>query len=202
MIYSIYIFDRHCVCIYHAQWHRHAHGPSAIPQAATSSAPSTPPLSASSSSASRLQPPPQQPSSHRNSDVGAGPGSEPIGGGGAQANGGLAWEEEAKLVYGVIFSLKNICNKLRGSEGGFICYRTSTYKLHHHATPTGIHLVLLSDPSCAPLQSALKDIHAQCYVEHVARNPLARREGEIKNEGFKMAVNRIVRGLAAFESPA
>ncbi|KAJ3342142.1 TRAPP subunit bet5, partial [Gonapodya sp. JEL0774] len=149
-----------------------------------------------------------QPTSLRNSDVGSGPGSEPLSlaaGARGQSGGGIGWEEEAKLVYGVVFSLRNICNKLKGSsEGGFLSYRTSSYKLHHHTTATSLHLVLLTDPSIesSVIQAALKQIHAQCYVEHVARNPLARREGRIVNEGFGQAVGRLVRGLAAFESPA
>lgn len=39
-------------------------------------------------------------------------GEQPIAG--EQARGGLAFDEEAKLVYGIIFSLRNMAKKLSG----------------------------------------------------------------------------------------
>ncbi|KAF8674252.1 hypothetical protein AX14_005266, partial [Amanita brunnescens Koide BX004] len=42
----------------------------------------------------------------------------------------LLFDEEAKLVYGVILSLHNMVKKLSGSNEEFFAYKTSAYNLH------------------------------------------------------------------------
>ncbi|KAJ3328251.1 hypothetical protein HDU76_010304 [Blyttiomyces sp. JEL0837] len=52
-----------------------------------------------------------------------------------------AIEEEAKLVYGVVFSLRNVVNKLvagKPSSEGFLSYRTNNYKLHYLEKASGL----------------------------------------------------------------
>ncbi|GAA5823626.1 hypothetical protein JCM10212_006708 [Sporobolomyces blumeae] len=80
--------------------------------------------------------------------------------------GRLAFDEEAKLVYGVVYSLRNLVSKLSSStttlttrdEPGpprprpstadaFHAFQTSTYKLHSYSSPTSWHLILLTSPS-------------------------------------------------------
>lgn len=65
----------------------------------------------------------------------------------------LPFDEQAKLVYGVIFSLRNMCRKLGGAEGAaasaldpFSSYTTPTYTLTHFQTPTMYTFILLTDP--------------------------------------------------------
>jgi hypothetical protein len=93
MIYNMYIFDRHCQCIYYHDWHRghtaktafdpHGHGSNNDPLA-----------------------------------------SQPSGGGGGGSTTttttmtdprqgmNMSLEEEGKLVYGVVYSLRNLVKKL------------------------------------------------------------------------------------------
>ncbi|KAG9057619.1 TRAPP subunit bet5 [Serendipita sp. 407] len=125
-IYSLYIFDRHCQCVYYHDWHR-AHRPkpavagnilpgvsrAVSPQQATGPTQTdfTSPRNTLNYSsgivvavgeASPNQTPPPVPSKATLSPNPAPPMSK------------LPFDEEAKLVYGVIFSLRGMVQKLSG----------------------------------------------------------------------------------------
>ncbi|EPQ29315.1 uncharacterized protein PFL1_03070 [Pseudozyma flocculosa PF-1] len=68
----------------------------------------------------------------------------------ASASDALPFDEEAKLVYGVVFSLRNMVRKLGGNSESFNSYTTSTYTLAHLHTPTMYTFVILSDPVPPP----------------------------------------------------
>ncbi|CAO3639556.1 unnamed protein product [Cunninghamella echinulata] len=104
---------------------------------------------------------------------------------GLAAGSVMSIEEEAKLVYGVILSLRNFVRKLstiggdhsnnnNNSQDGFISYRTSTYRLHYYETPTGLKFVLNTDPNTEGMRSVLKQIYVQLYVDFVVKNGLMR----------------------------
>ena len=94
------------------------------------------------------------------------------------------------------------------SQDGFIAYKTSHYKLHYYETLTGLKFVLNSDPGVESLQTALRQIYTQIYVELVVKNPLASaslQQGQINPEtmgveGFRNGVDRFVRSLTMFET--
>lgn len=137
-----------------------------------------------------------------------------------QSSTGLPFDEEAKLVYGVILSLRNMIRKLsgkyvylffcgllrasansRGRDEQFVNYRTSAYKLHVYETASGYKLVMLGDPNGDPLRFLLRQIYIGPFLEYVVRNPLATmdsRERGIDNEYFRASIDRLVRGLSAF----
>ncbi|GJJ75656.1 trafficking protein particle complex subunit 1 [Entomortierella parvispora] len=180
MIYNMYIFDRHCQCIYYHDWHRGHTAKTAF----------------------------------ENNDPLA---SHPSGGGSTTTTTtmtdprqgmNMSLEEEGKLVYGVVYSLRNLVKKLGRSQDGFIAYKTSHYKLHYYETLTGLKFVLNSDPGVESLQAALRQIYTQIYVELVVKNPLARaslQPGQINPEtmgaeGFRNGVDRFVRSLTMFET--
>ncbi|PWN52721.1 hypothetical protein IE53DRAFT_384820 [Violaceomyces palustris] len=75
---------------------------------------------------------------------------KPSIGGGSSRNVGLPFDEEAKLVYGVVFSLRNMVKKLGGSGESFNSYTTLTYTLGHLQTPTMYTFVILTDPIPPP----------------------------------------------------
>ncbi|PWZ02130.1 hypothetical protein BCV70DRAFT_198408 [Testicularia cyperi] len=62
----------------------------------------------------------------------------------------LPFDEEAKLVYGVVFSLRNMVRKLGGDSESFNSFTTSTYTLAHLHTPTMYTFVILTDPVPPP----------------------------------------------------
>ncbi|KAK3828136.1 MAG: TRAPP complex subunit bet5 [Benniella sp.] len=184
MIYNMYIFDRHCQCIYYHDWHRGHIGRGAFDQNGD-------PLA-----------------SHHSASGGAG-GSTTTTMTDPRQGMNMSLEEEGKLVYGVVYSLRNLVKKLGTShQEGFIAYKTSHYKLHFFETLTGLKFVLNSDPGVESLQSALRQIYTQLYVEHVVKNPLASasmNNGNINpetmgSEGFRSGVDRYVRSLTMFDT--
>lgn len=95
-------------------------------------------------------------------------------------------EEEKKLVFGMIYSLKDLTSKLTpdlpsnsssgNGSGGLQTVRTNAFSLHHYQSVSGIIFVLNLDPD-APYQSQVFDhIYSTLYVDYVVRNPLYRRQ--------------------------
>ncbi|KAJ1559979.1 TRAPP subunit bet5, partial [Cladochytrium tenue] len=118
-IYALFVFNRHCECIYHTSWRRGTVGNSTGGGSAAASAAAT-----------------------------AGQNSLD-----AEATGdpdlAAAVAEDAKLVYGVVFSLRNMVSKLapRKDAEGFQSYRAGAYRLHFFETPSGMRLVMTTDPA-------------------------------------------------------
>ncbi|KAI7866616.1 Sybindin-like family-domain-containing protein [Spinellus fusiger] len=184
-VYNLYIFDRHCQCIYYQKW---SHQPKAVTNNSgsvngmsqtgssrlglTSSR-----FSASSPGSSNADTVPNSSSMTRGEDrmasqtVGTQQGTQQSG---LAAGSVISIEEEAKLVYGVVLSLRNFVRKLSKSQDGFISYKTSTYRLHYYETPTGLKFVMNSDPNTESLRTVLKQIYVQLYVEFVVKNGLMR----------------------------
>ncbi|KAJ3230731.1 hypothetical protein HDU78_008130 [Chytriomyces hyalinus] len=105
--------------------------------------------------------------------------------------------ETAKLVYGVVFSLRNMANKL--SNQGFTSYKTATYKLHYFESPAGPKLVLITDPNAPNMAGTLQSIYANVYVEHVVKNALVKPNTPIRNQLFRTTLDKYVRNLPNFE---
>ncbi|KIL00694.1 hypothetical protein PAXRUDRAFT_129202 [Paxillus rubicundulus Ve08.2h10] len=193
-IYSFYIYDRHCACVYYQDWHRtkrprpaveggilNAVSRAVAPQAADTSAAnlSTSSTTAEDSSSIFTQAALDTPRSNA-----------------------LTFDEEAKLVYGVILSLRNMIKKLSGRDEQFTSYRTSAYKLHFYGTISGYKFVMLSDPSTDGLRFVLRQIYNGPFVDYVVRNPLVpmdSREQGVDNDYFRASVDRLVRGLVVFD---
>ncbi|OSX66343.1 hypothetical protein POSPLADRAFT_1133513 [Postia placenta MAD-698-R-SB12] len=200
-IFSLYIYDRHCNCVYYQDWHRTKRPRIAVeggllpavsaavtPRNTLSSASGV--LIAVNDDAPRTPLPParsQSPTPQHPQQL---------------ASAALTFDEEAKLVYGVVLSLRNLVKKLSGRDEQFVNYKTSTYKLHFYETPSGYKFVMLSDPSVDSLRFVLRQIYSGPFVEYVVRNPLAQmdsRERGIDNEYFRTSTDRMVRGLTVFE---
>jgi len=207
-IFSLYIFDRHCTCIYYQDWNRPkrprpaAEGnilpgvSRAVTETASSSRPVEPIRTVSSLNTSTGMvvavnnalpqtsfpaPVPQPPISSQSK--------------------GLPFDEEAKLVYGVVLSLRNMVKKISGRNEHFVNYRTNAYKLHLFETISGYKFILLSHPSAESLRPALRQLYSVAFLEFVVRNPaisLDSRQRGIDNEYFRMATDRFIRSLPAF----
>eukprot|EP00252_Welwitschia_mirabilis_P007606 TRINITY_DN19143_c0_g1_i1.p1 TRINITY_DN19143_c0_g1~~TRINITY_DN19143_c0_g1_i1.p1 ORF type:complete len:166 (+),score=19.17 TRINITY_DN19143_c0_g1_i1:256-753(+) len=98
----------------------------------------------------------------------------------------LSPQQDQKLMFGLLFSLKSFTIKmdptspakaslgvpqLPGQGCSFHSFRTNTYKLHFMESPSGIKLVLVTDPKVGNLQEALRHIYS-LYVDYVIKNPL------------------------------
>lgn len=192
-IHNLYIFDRHCQCIFYSEWNR----PSSPLTADTTT------LQRFSEDSTSHQPQPQQrqqrpivwptdPSStaHRVSP---------------DSPAHRAMEEEAKLVYGVVFSTRNIVNKLSGhntsgNPGGFLSFATNSYRLHYYESPSGVKFVLNTDVESTSMQPVLEMIYRNIYVEYVVKNPLFRmdpnRSAPIENDYFRAVLNNYLKEIS------
>ncbi|WWC60157.1 uncharacterized protein I303_102721 [Kwoniella dejecticola CBS 10117] len=221
-IYSLYIFDRHCDCVYYQDWHRtrptrapppgnYKPGVHRIPN--TTVHPEQNAVRESIFSKYNSNPQGQgqverdnqnQNQNNRSSLI-SNTSNERERGPNRTTNTslpkGLPFDEESKLVYGVILSLRNMVKKLSGRDEAFTSYSTSSYKLHLFDTPTNYRFVLLSDPSSDSLRFILRQLYVGPFLEYVVRNPLvkvdSRTEG-IDNDQFRTAVDKHMKGLSMF----
>ncbi|PFH51522.1 hypothetical protein AMATHDRAFT_175120 [Amanita thiersii Skay4041] len=222
-VFSLYIYDRHCACVYYQDWHRTKRPKPAtegglLPAVSSAVTPSLPNANADSTSSTGTLSAYTSPRNTLSSSTGvviamndmvglqAPPPSTPpaqsaTGTAQPSASVGLPFDEEAKLVYGVVLSLRNMVKKLSGRDEHFINYRTSTYKLHLFETPSGYKFIMLSDPNTESLRQTLRQIYAGPFIDYVVRNPLSTMDSRIHgidNEYFRASVDRYIRGLIAF----
>lgn len=108
----------------------------------------------------------------------------------------LSAEDDAKLIFGTIFSLRNMIRKLGGPEDNFISYRTSHYKLHYYESPTSLKFVMVTDTKTNNLRIVLHQIYVSLYVEYVVKNPLSPVEHPggigVNCELFELGVEQFV----------
>ncbi|KAF1933665.1 snare-like protein [Didymella exigua CBS 183.55] len=170
VLYSFYIFDRHTECIYSRRW---APRPTSSSGASTATKSTRPTSSASLASTTPAAAADAPSTPHR----------------------GLSHADDEKLIFGLVFSLRNMVTKLGGADDTFLSYRTGEYKLHYYETPTRMKFVMLTDTKVPNLRQYLYQIWANLYVEYVVKNPLAPMEHPggvgVSNELFE-------RGLEAF----
>ncbi|KAL3427070.1 sybindin-like family protein [Phlyctema vagabunda] len=174
VVYSFYIFDRHTECIYSKLWHLSAQSATANSSAAKTSRPISDSSAGSNGAAPDLGPARARPAR-------------------------LSAQDDAKLIFGTIFSLRNMVRKLGGPEDTFISFRTGQYKLHYYETPTNIKFVMLTDTQTLNMRNVLHQIYVNLYVEFVVKNPLSPVEhpgGEgVANELFELALDQFVKGV-------
>mmetsp|Transcript_22117 Transcript_22117/g.32213 ORF Transcript_22117/g.32213 Transcript_22117/m.32213 type:complete len:140 (+) Transcript_22117:76-495(+) len=87
-------------------------------------------------------------------------------------------DEEKRLMFGMIYSLKDLTNKMAPSVGteGLHVIKTNSYTLHHFESITGMTFVMNSDPGSQDLYHNLQHIYSSIFVECVIRNPLYRHQ--------------------------
>ncbi|KAI0997016.1 hypothetical protein K3495_g11168 [Podosphaera aphanis] len=179
VVYSFYIFDRHTECIYSRLWIRQSHTSNSNSNSASHpfSASSTDQAAVASTTTTSNNPDPARARPAR-----------------------LSAKDDAKLIFGTIFSLRNMVRKLGGPDDSFISYRTGQYKLHYYETSTSVKFVMLTDPATPNMRNVLHQIYVNLYVEFVVKNPLSPVEhkgGEgVGNELFELALNQFIKGLA------
>jgi hypothetical protein len=179
-VYKLFIFNRHCSCIYYHEWNSRLSS-TVSPQAAVNA-------TEKPSNVTKL--------SHSNIQI----ASKSI------ANGlddheevikAKEVEEDSKLVYGIVFSLKNIIKKL-ASFNGYLALSTNVYKLHYYETVSCLRFVIVADPSMINLEDVLHDLY-NIYVENVVKNPLEETDpAKIQNLLFESNIDKYIRSLPGF----
>ncbi|KAJ1304869.1 hypothetical protein OPQ81_006003 [Rhizoctonia solani] len=216
-IYSLYIYDRHCACVFYQDWHRTKKPRPAPPGGMLSDVSQLvePPKSSGDASARAPAPVVTSPRNTLSSSTGLviaynepsvptknAPTPQTKDGGQLDKPTGLPFDEEAKLVYGVLLSLRHMVQKLSGRpDEAFSSYTTATYKLHYFETMSGYKFIMLTDPSADALRFILRQIYTGPFIEHVVRNPLAdldSRSRGIDNPHFRAATDKLVQNLSIF----
>ncbi|RMZ81210.1 hypothetical protein DV737_g2627, partial [Chaetothyriales sp. CBS 132003] len=117
----------------------------------------------------------------------------------------LSGDDDAKLIFGTVFSLRKIVRKLGGEDDSFLSYRTSQYKLHYYETPTNIKFVMLTDTKSSSMRIALQQIYVNCYVEYVVKNPLSPVDHPggigVNNELFEASLGQFVPDPTTAQTP-
>eukprot|EP01029_Cantina_marsupialis_P027673 TRINITY_DN773165_c0_g1_i1.p1 TRINITY_DN773165_c0_g1~~TRINITY_DN773165_c0_g1_i1.p1 ORF type:complete len:142 (+),score=15.01 TRINITY_DN773165_c0_g1_i1:34-459(+) len=110
-------------------------------------------------------------------------------------------EEDRKLMFGLIFSLKHLVKQISPGESSMAkmnSYATSGYKCHHFETATGYHFVMNSDKDTKDLGPSLRAVYADIFVPHVVRNPFYEKGTKIELEEFSNTLDLYVKNLASF----
>lgn len=113
-------------------------------------------------------------------------------------------DDMEKLIFGVVFSLRNMVKKITADQDQFMSYTTSKYKLHFYETPTNLRLIFITNPKIDSLTHVLQQIYTTLYVEFVVKHPLythvppSAEEGGINCEIFRITLDRFVRTLSCF----
>ncbi|CAL1532697.1 unnamed protein product [Lymnaea stagnalis] len=112
----------------------------------------------------------------------------------------MSKDEEYKLMYGMIFSIKSFASRLSPTDmkEGFLNFTTSKYKLHFFETPSGLKLIMNTDLSVGNMKDVLHQIFSSLYVEYVVKNPLCELDKPITSELFKNKLDEYVRSLSQF----
>ena len=87
-------------------------------------------------------------------------------------------EEKKRLMFGLIFSLKEFITKVspKEPEMGLMYYKTKNYICHHLEVLSGIRFILTTDDNVneKDIQQALHYIYTTIYVEYIVKNPLSK----------------------------
>ncbi len=83
-------------------------------------------------------------------------------------------DEDRKLVFGMLFSLKDLTHKIspRAESEDLRMVKTKTFCLHHYESATGLMFVLNTDSETTNQYLRLKYIYENLYIDYVSRNPL------------------------------
>ncbi|KAL3278642.1 hypothetical protein HHI36_016181 [Cryptolaemus montrouzieri] len=99
---------------------------------------------------------------------------------------GMTREEEAKLMYGMLFLLNHLSIKF--------------LLLIQRKSLTGLKFVLNTDIHAQGVRELLQQIYNQVYVEYVVKNPLLSLSDPIESEIFKTKLDSLIKQSPVFLS--
>ncbi|XP_043088574.1 trafficking protein particle complex subunit 1 [Puntigrus tetrazona] len=113
---------------------------------------------------------------------------------------GISKEEEFKLMYGMLFSIRSFVSKMSplDMKDGFLAFQTSRYKLHYYETPTGIKLVMNTDLGVPNCRDTLQQIYSMLYVEYIVKNPQCVLSESLQSDLFSSKLDSFIRALPFF----
>ncbi|XP_055622827.1 trafficking protein particle complex subunit 1 [Toxorhynchites rutilus septentrionalis] len=113
---------------------------------------------------------------------------------------GITKDEEAKLMYGMLFSLKSFVNKISPTDPkeGFLYYKTNKYALHFVEISSGLKLVLNTDTTATGIKDFLLQLYSKIWVEYVVRNPMWTMGTPVTSDLFKTKLDEFVKQSPIF----
>ena len=117
-----------------------------------------------------------------------------------QKDVGISRDEELKLMYGMVYSLKSLVGRLspNSSRDGFTGYATDRYRLSFYESPTGVKFILNTDHKAPDCRDLLQHIYAKVFVEYVVKDPLHKQGNKIESELFFKKLDEFVQSLPFF----
>uniref|UniRef100_A0AAZ3PZP8 Trafficking protein particle complex subunit n=1 Tax=Oncorhynchus tshawytscha TaxID=74940 RepID=A0AAZ3PZP8_ONCTS len=121
---------------------------------------------------------------------------------------GISKEEEFKLMYGMLFSIRSFCSKMSplDMKDGFLTFQTSKYKLHYYETATGIKIIMNTDLGVPNAKDILHQIYSTVsmglYVEYIVKNPLCVLGEQLSSDLFSTRLDLYIRALPFFSPRA
>uniref|UniRef100_A0A3B4GBV2 Trafficking protein particle complex subunit n=1 Tax=Pundamilia nyererei TaxID=303518 RepID=A0A3B4GBV2_9CICH len=87
---------------------------------------------------------------------------------------GISKEEEFKLMYGMLFSIRSFVSKMSplDMKEGFLSFQTSKYRLHYYETPSGLKFVLNTDLSVTNARDTLQHIYNFLSLSSLCKNKI------------------------------
>jgi hypothetical protein len=113
---------------------------------------------------------------------------------------GLSQDEEFKLMYGMLFSIKSFISRMSPTDlkEGLLSIKTSQYKLNFYETPSGLKFVLNTDLNVGNIRDVLQQLYSQIYVEYVVKNPACIDGQAVTSELFRTKLDEYIRALPIF----
>jgi trafficking protein particle complex subunit 1 len=108
--------------------------------------------------------------------------------------------QEAKLMYGMLFSIKSFVSKISpyDTKEGFLYYKTNKYALHYLETLSGLKFVLNTDNLSTGAKEFMQNLYSKVWIEYAVRNPLWQPGTPITSELFKVKLDEFVRQSPLF----
>uniref|UniRef100_A0A3B3QEV0 Trafficking protein particle complex subunit n=1 Tax=Paramormyrops kingsleyae TaxID=1676925 RepID=A0A3B3QEV0_9TELE len=107
---------------------------------------------------------------------------------------GISKEEEFKLMYGMLFSIRSFVSKMSPLD--------IRYKLHYYETPTGVKVVMNTDLGVPNCRDILHQIYSTLYVEYIVKNPLCPLGESLRSELFNSRLDSFIKALPFFSARA
>ena len=103
---------------------------------------------------------------------------------------------EQKLLFGYLFSLKDLVKKMSPKKGGsFYACSTNAFKLNYYETASGLRFVMTTDLAAGDMREPLRKIYADFFVETLVKNPLWKNDEEITCPVFTQQLDQYLRTL-------
>ncbi|CAN0018284.1 unnamed protein product [Phaeothamnion confervicola] len=110
--------------------------------------------------------------------------------------------EEQRLVFGMLYSLKELVNKMSADVDpeGLHTLKTDAYTLHHLETGSGLRFVLNTDSNAGNLRPSLRHLYSAVFVEHVVKSAaFDPKAGQpIVSPAFDAKLEEYLRSLTCF----